>query len=207
MSNSVRPHRRQPTRIPRPWDSPGKNTGVGYHFLLQCMKVKSESEVAQSCPTLSTPWTAAYQAPPSMGFSRQKYWSGVPLPPPYLILASPYISSVCAKLLQLCLTLSDPMDCSLAGSSVHGILQARTLEWVALLSSRGSSRPGMEPASLASPAPAVGLFTTSATWEAVYGELVGPGTSESRQFLLHQGPFNSAPSLLCSWVLSSLPDG
>ena len=50
------------------------------HFLLQCMKVKSESEVIQSCPTLATPWTAAYQAPPSMGFSRQKYWTGVPLP-------------------------------------------------------------------------------------------------------------------------------
>ena len=65
-----------------PWDSPGKNTGVGCHFLLQCMKVKSESEVAQSCPTLVTPWTAAYQAPPPMGFSRQKYWSGVPLPSP-----------------------------------------------------------------------------------------------------------------------------
>ena len=75
-------HRRQPTRLPHPWDSPGKNTGVGCHFLLQCMKVKSESEVAQSCPTLATPWTAAYQAPPSMGFSRQKYWSRVPLPSP-----------------------------------------------------------------------------------------------------------------------------
>ena len=73
-------HRWQPTRLPHPWDSPGKNTGVGCHFLLQCMKVKSESEVAQSCPTLATPWTAAYQAPPPMGFSRQKYWSGVPLP-------------------------------------------------------------------------------------------------------------------------------
>ena len=69
-----------------PWDSPGKNTGVGCHFLLQCMKVKSEREVAQSCPTIATPWTAAYQAPLSMGFSRQKYWSGVPLPsPPFLI--------------------------------------------------------------------------------------------------------------------------
>ena len=55
MSNSMRPHRRQPTRLPRPWDSPGKNTGVGCHFLLQCMKVKSESEVAQSCPTLHDP--------------------------------------------------------------------------------------------------------------------------------------------------------
>ena len=125
------PHRRQPTRLPRPWDFPGKNTGVGCHFLLQCMKVKSESEVAQSCLTLSDPmdcsppgssihgifqarvlewganafsnawkwkvkvkslslvwplaWTAAYQAPPSMGFSRQEYWSGVPLPFPNVI--------------------------------------------------------------------------------------------------------------------------
>ena len=82
MSDSVRLHRRQPSRLPRPWDSPGKNTGVGCHFLLQCMKVKSESEVAQSCPTLATLWTTAYQAPPSMGFSRQKYWSGVPLSSP-----------------------------------------------------------------------------------------------------------------------------
>ena len=79
MSDSVRPHRQQPTRLPRPWDSPGKNTGVGYHFLLQCMKVKSESEVAHSCPTLS-----------------------------------------------------DPMDCSLPGPSVHGIFQARVLEWGAI---------------------------------------------------------------------------
>ena len=63
-------------QAPHPWDSPGKNTGVGYHFLLQCVKVKSESEVAQSCPTLC-----------------------------------------------------DPMDCSLPGSSVHGIFQARVLEW------------------------------------------------------------------------------
>ena len=73
------PHRRQPTRLRRPWDSPGKNTGVGCHFLLQSMKVKSESEVAQSCPTLR-----------------------------------------------------DPLDCSLPGSSVHGIFQARVLEWVAI---------------------------------------------------------------------------
>ena len=79
MSNSVRPPRWQPTRLPRPWDSPGKNTGVGCHFLLQCMKVKSESEVAQSCPTLP-----------------------------------------------------GPMDCSLPGSSAHGIFQARVLEWVAI---------------------------------------------------------------------------
>ena len=55
MSDSVQPHRQQPTSLPRPWDSPGKNTGAGYHFLLQCMKVKSESEVAHSCPTFHDP--------------------------------------------------------------------------------------------------------------------------------------------------------
>ena len=74
MSDSVRPHGWQPTRLPRPWDSPGKNTGVGCHFLLQCMKVKSDSEVY----------------------------------------------------------LSDPMDCSLPGTSLHGIFQARVLEWGAI---------------------------------------------------------------------------
>ena len=77
--DSVRPHRRQPTRLRCPWDSLGKNTGVGCHFLLQCMKVKSESEVTQ-----------------------------------------------------LCLTLSDHMDCSLPGSSIHVIFQTRVLEWVAI---------------------------------------------------------------------------
>ena len=69
VSDSVRPHRRTPTRLPRPWDSPGKNTGVGCHCLLQCMKVKSEREVAQLCPTLSDSMDCSYQAPPSMGFS------------------------------------------------------------------------------------------------------------------------------------------
>ena len=83
VSNSVRPHRQQPTRLHCPWGSPGKNTGVGCHFLLQCMKVKSESEVAQSCPTLS-----------------------------------------------------DPMDCSLPGSSIRGISQERVLEWGAIAFSR-----------------------------------------------------------------------
>ena len=78
MSDSVRSHRQQPTRLPRPWDSPGKNTGVGCHFLLQCLKVKSLSRVR----LFATPWTAAYQAPLSMGFSRQESWSGVPLPSP-----------------------------------------------------------------------------------------------------------------------------
>ena len=80
VSDSVRPHRWQHTRLRRPWDSPGKNTGVGCHFLLQCMKVKvkSLSRVQLSV----TPWTAAYQALPSIGVSRQEYWSGVPLPSP-----------------------------------------------------------------------------------------------------------------------------
>ena len=82
MSDSVRPVKWQPTRLPRPWDSPDTNTGMGCHFLLQCVKVKSESEVAQSCLTLRDPWTVACQAPLPMGFSRQEYWSGVPLPSP-----------------------------------------------------------------------------------------------------------------------------
>ena len=76
------PHRRQPTRLPCPWDSPGKNTGVGCHCLLQCRKVKSESEVTQSCLTLSDPMDCSPEAPPSMGFSRQEYWSGLLLPSP-----------------------------------------------------------------------------------------------------------------------------
>ena len=80
MFDSVQPHRWQPTRLPRPWDSPGKNTEVGCHFFLQCMKVKNESEVAQSCPTLS-----------------------------------------------------NPMECTLPASSIHGIFQARVLEWGAMI--------------------------------------------------------------------------
>ena len=70
--------RRQPTRLPHPWSSPSKNTGVGCYFLLQCMKVKSLSHVR----LFTTPWTVAYQASPSMGFSRQEYWSGLPCPSP-----------------------------------------------------------------------------------------------------------------------------
>ena len=81
-TDSAWPHRQQPTRVPRPWDLPGKNTGVGCHFLLQCMKVKSLSRVR----LLATPWTAAYQAPLSVGFARQEYCSGLPLPSPLLLL-------------------------------------------------------------------------------------------------------------------------
>ena len=77
---TLQPHRRQPTRLPRPWDSPGKNTGVGCHFLLQYMKLKGKS--LSHVRLFATPWTAAYQAPPSMGFARQEYWSGVPWPSP-----------------------------------------------------------------------------------------------------------------------------
>ena len=70
------------TRLPRPWDSPGKNTGVGCHCLLQCMKVKSEREVAQSCPTLSDPMDCSLPGASIHGLFPAKYWSGVPLPSP-----------------------------------------------------------------------------------------------------------------------------
>ena len=85
--STLRPHRRQPTRLPGPWDSPGKNAGVGCHFLLQCMKEKSESEVAQSCPTLSDPMDYSPPGSSVHGFSRQEYWSGVPLPSPMKVHA------------------------------------------------------------------------------------------------------------------------
>ena len=81
-SNSVRPHRRQPTRLPRPWDSPGKNTGVGCISFSNAWKWKVKVKSLSHVQLFSTPWTAAYQAPPPMGFSRQEYWSGVPLPSP-----------------------------------------------------------------------------------------------------------------------------
>jgi len=82
MSDSVQPHRWQPTRLPHPWDSPGKNTGVGCHFFLQCMKVKSESEVLQSCLTLSDSMDCSLPGSSVHGFFRQEYWSVVPLPSP-----------------------------------------------------------------------------------------------------------------------------
>ena len=82
VSDSVWSHRRQPSRLPHPWDSQDKNTGVGCHFLLQCMKVKVKSP--SHVWLLATPWTATQQAPQSMGFSRQEYWIGMPLPSPSL---------------------------------------------------------------------------------------------------------------------------
>ena len=140
MSDSVRPQRQQPTRLPHPWDSPGKNTGVGCHFLLQCIKVKSESEVAQSFRTLSDPMYYSLPGSSVHGFSRQEYWSGVIFSLAHCFLSSKhYPCCMQPKSFQSCLTLCDPMDCRPPGSSGLGISQARLLEWVALLSSRGSS--------------------------------------------------------------------
>ena len=96
------------------------------------VKVKSLSRVW----LLATPWTVAHQAPPSMGFSRQQYWSGVPLPSPPLDSSS--AAATAAKSLQLCPTLCHPIDGSLPGSPVPGILQARILEWVAISFSNAS---------------------------------------------------------------------
>ena len=137
MSNSVRPHRRQPTRLPQPWDSPGRNTGVGCHFLLQCMKVKSESEDAQSCPTLSDPMGCSLPGSSVHGiFQAIIFWSGGPfpssgdLPDPGIEPKSP-AAPAAAKSLQSCPTLCDPRDSSPPGSPVPGILQT-TVEWVAI---------------------------------------------------------------------------
>ena len=142
MSNSVQSHRRQPTRLPRPWDSPGKNTGVGCHFLLQCMKVKSESEVAQSCPTLSHPMDCnppgssvhgIFQARVlewgAIAFSTNKAtWANFSA----FLRLSFSMAAAAAESLQSCPTLCNPINSSPPGSAVPGILPARTLEWVAM---------------------------------------------------------------------------
>ena len=123
-------------QLPHPWDSPGKNTGVGCHVLLQCMKVKSESEVAQCVQLLATPGTAAYQAPPSMGFSRQEYWSGLPLPSPRCRVC-PNCSWVLWIFLKLLCgegngtplqysCLENPMDGGAWWAAVHGGAKSRT---------------------------------------------------------------------------------
>ena len=126
MSDSVRPHRWQPTRLPRPWDSPGKNTGVGCHFLLQCMKVKSKSEVSQSCLALCNPMDCNPPGSSIHGIFQATVleWGAFG--------EAPNIHTAAAKSLQSCLTLCDPIDGLLPGSPVPGILQARTLEWVAI---------------------------------------------------------------------------
>ena len=141
MSDSVQPHRQKPTRLPRPWDSLGKNTGVGCHFLLQCVKGKSESEVTQSCPTLS-----------------------------------------------------DPMDCSLPGSAIHGIFQARVLEWGAIAFSKSVVMPHPIPLEL------------SLSHEVVPG-ILGPLLGRQEQRLpavkekkMTRGSRASAETLLTLWV-------
>ena len=138
VSDSVQPHRRQPTRLPRPWDSPGKNTGVGCHFLLQCIKVKSESEVTQSC-----------------------------------------------------LTPSNPRDCSPPSSSVHGILQARVLEWGAIaFSMRLSSFLFI-------------LFSSCCSVSAVFAILSSSSLlcSAASLILLLVPPNGFSPQLLCSLLI------
>ena len=127
MSDSVRPHRWQPTRLPCPWDSSGKNTGVGCHFLLQCMKVKSESEVAQSCLTLSDPMDGSLPGSSVHGIIQARVLEWV------AIAFSMYAQSYA--------TLCDPMDYNLLGSTVYGIFQARILEQIAISYYRGSSQP------------------------------------------------------------------
>ena len=82
VSDSVRSHRRQSTRLPRPWDPPGKNTGVGAISFSNVWKWKVKVKSLSCVRIVATSWTAAYQTPPSMGFSRQEYWSQVPLPSP-----------------------------------------------------------------------------------------------------------------------------
>ena len=123
----MRPHRRKPTRLPRPWDSLGMNTGVGCHFLLQCMKVKRESEVSQSCPTLSDPMDCSLPGSSIHGIfqARALEWGC------HSLLQCMKVKSE-KEVAQSCPTLSDPMDCSLPGSSIHGIFQARVLEWGAV---------------------------------------------------------------------------
>ena len=110
MSDSVRPHRRQPTRLPRPWDSPGKNTGVGCHCLLQCMKVKSESEVTQSCPTLSNPMDCSLPGSSTHGIFQARMLEWVAIAFSNLILAT--LNGISCSVAQSCMSLCDPMDCS-----------------------------------------------------------------------------------------------
>ena len=175
--DSVQPHRQQPTRLHRPWDSPGKNSKVGCHFLLQCMKVKSESEVAQSCPTLCDPVNYSLPGSSVHGIfqARVLEWGAIAFSNPIgcccccccqvtsvvsdsvrpqrrqpTTLPRPWDSPgkntgagchflfQCMKaksereVAQSCPTLSEPMDYSLPGSSIHGIFQARVLEWGAI---------------------------------------------------------------------------
>ena len=111
-----------------PWNSPGKRTEVCCHSFLQHLSFTYAAAAAksrQSCPTLSDPIDGTHKAPPSLGFSRQEHWNGLPFP-------SPMHESEKWKWSRCHVWLSDPMDCSPAGSSVHGTFQARVLEWGAI---------------------------------------------------------------------------
>ena len=125
VSDSVRPHRRQPTRVPRPWVSPGKNTGVGCHFLLQGMKVKTESAVAQSCLTLSDPMDCS---PP--GSSVHGIFPGKSTGVGYHFLLQCTKLKSDSEVAQSCPILSDPMDSSYQAPLPMGF--SRVLEWGAI---------------------------------------------------------------------------
>ena len=111
MSNSVRPQRRQPNRLLCPWDSPGKNAGVGCHFFLQCMKAKSESEVSQSCLTQRPHGLQPTRLPRPWDSSGKNAGVGC-----HCLLQCMKVKSE-SEVAQSCPTLSNPMDCSLQGSS------------------------------------------------------------------------------------------
>ena len=132
MSDSVWPHRHQPTRLSCSWDSPGKKTGVGCHFLLQCMKVKSESEVVQLCLTLCDPIDISPSGSPAPGILQARTLEWVAI-----CFSNAWKWKSESEVAQSCPTLSDPMDCSPPGSSIHGIFQARVLEWGAIAFSGG----------------------------------------------------------------------
>ena len=138
MSDPVRPQRRQPTRLPHPWDSPGKNIGVGCHFLLQCRKVKSERSHSVVSASLQPHGLKPTRLLRPWDFPGKSTGVGC-----HCLLQSHILStfnsfkcnnlgSVAAKSLQSCPTLCDPTDGSPPGSPIPGILQARTLEWVAI---------------------------------------------------------------------------
>ena len=170
MSDSVWPHRRPPTRLLCSWDSPGKNTGVGCHFLLQCRKMNIEHEVAQSCPTLSDLMDCSLPDSSVHGIfqarvlewgaiafsksdvrprqvSKRRQTTSEPCSSKYHKMAahahiwSSFIQKRASLVTQSSPILCNPMDCSPPGSSGHGIFQARILEWVSISFSRGSSPP------------------------------------------------------------------
>ena len=121
---TLRRRRQQPTRLLCPWGSPGKNTGVGCHFLLQCMHAYMHAKLLQSCLTLCDPMDSSPLGSPVHGILQARILQ-------WVAVSS---SNACmrVKSLQLYPTLCNPMDSGPPGSPVHGILQARILEWLAI---------------------------------------------------------------------------